>query len=341
MGTAAHFALHMHVDGHSMEDGEVAQIYDVDPTELGVLASLGRRCWAQVRDFYQDAHTELHMRHPLPGVDGYILDGTADVVSEVQAQEEIRVLDWKTGREDYDHGQQLRGYGWLALQQAPWATFAHVAVVRVREQTIDRDRFSRMELDAWAERLGHQLAETPRYQPGEHCRFCPHGGDCPAKTAMMRQAIESILIGQVENTEGEHFPPAIVGRLFDRLRLAEKACEDIRGLVRAEVARAGGTLAIEGGRELRLTEQRQRRILPSALSILIQTLGHSGAQECLTVSKTKVEKAVGETAPRGKKSERIKQFLAVLEDDGHVGETIVERLEVRRSAASITHEVTR
>ncbi len=341
LGTAAHHGLRRMVDGIDINEEELISIYDVERGPLGVLLALGRRHWGQLRDFYPNTRTEVEMEAGLPpGDSGAILTGTADVLALVEDMAEVRILDWKAGV-DRDHGQQLRGYAWLALEAHPWAETAHVAVVNILGQTVDRERFTRAEMDAWAALLVRDLTRAPQYNPGEACRYCPHGATCHAKTAMLREAAQSVM-------SAEHFfeslpddleeRGAILARLLENCKWIVKHATDASDLIKADVQAHGGRLPDGNGGELAITSQVQKHIDPSGLPVLREYLSEDEINEALTVGKGKVEAALGLKAPPRGKGKLIKSVMERLEAQEALVPKTIEKLERRRVALPVTQE---
>ncbi len=302
--------------------------------DFPMLCHLGVRCWQAVKGYFPGALTEQFLEWS----DGDIhLTGHADVLSVVESPTDgcgqVRVLDYKTGRTDEDHDAQLRGYAWLALQAHPWADDASVCLVRVREQTADWGHYSRREMAIWWEEEVREVVvrERREFNPGRHCGHCKRGPTCPAKTALMGQMVDSLLDYDPTNlNEGREISPETLARMLDRVKLVEKACESARGLIRAAVDAAGGSLLTGDGRRLVIEEQERKVIEPEpAWPILQEALGDRLAK-VLTVGKTKLEDEIKALAPRGQKGQAVKELMDRLESARAIRTQTTQCLEVKR-----------
>jgi hypothetical protein len=140
-----------------------------------------------------------------------------------------------------------------------------------------------------------------------------------------------------------HLPDDLVARgtllslIKDRAKAVADAAEFALRLVKIEVLAAGGLLPTEDGRELVVTEQQQRHIIPSpAWAILRDAIGEERLiEECVKISKGEVETAAKESAGRGAKGKAVMELMAKLESAGAIETTTVQRLETKKQSKKI------
>lgn len=345
LGTAFHHWMHLHVERTPLEVEVVAKMFAVDAGELGFLVGQGLRAWRQVEGFFPSPQTEVALEADAGGVH---LTGHADVLSflrtgDALVDNEIRLLDYKTGHVDADADEQLRGYAWLAMRSVlPMADVERVwtGLLRVREQTIDGRYYSREELEWWGAELPQRLAKVDTYHPGRHCRYCPRGHECPAKSALMADAAHAVLVNADANDSGlVGISGSGLAELLDQAKLVGQAAETIREMVKVAVAAAGGRVETGDGRELVLLNRDIKSIeFERGWPLLLEAdLDTQALFAAVKISKTKVEDAICERAPRGMKGKTIKEFLDRLERAGAITTTSQERLEVRRKIKAIVH----
>ena len=331
LGTAAHEVTTSAIAGREVSIIDIAARNRVDQDELDVLASQTWRAWEEVRRYFPNPEVET----PLSNIDGDTeLTGTADVMS-FMPHPEIRILDLKTGRRERDHWDQLRAYGLMAAH-ANQADTVYVAVLRVRNRSIEGRWYTREELyDWWTE--AKAAMGSGDYRPGyEQCRDCHRGPNCPAKTALLRQAFEAFTTG-----DGAFWPDnatslalethgSRMADLLRTLRLLRRTIDDTDELIRAEVARLGGTVPVGSGEELRLTEQTQKHIKPlEAWDILTEALPTPSVLQAVRVSKSALADIIGEYVPKGGKAKAVRELWRRLEEAGAMEEKIIDRLEIR------------
>lgn len=333
LGSADHEWLAARIGGTGLvpEIEELAKKYGCDLDELEKLCRCSWRAWEQVQEHFPDPMTEVY----LESESGW-LSGHADVLSVADGL--VRVLDFKTGRQDLDHSAQLKGYCYLAmLQTNTWRAYG--CALGVREQTVDGDYYTWQELKEWADALLQSVVDQPKavYRPGPHCTYCPRSAVCPAKTELLRQSAEAFT--SVRPTGTLIWPHAdcaqhgaALANLLGHVKLLESACATARDLIRADVAALGGVVPTGDGRELVLREVATRRIdFKAGWKEILRSLTREKLFDALTVSKTKLECAMRDSAPRGQKTAAIKEFLSRLEAAGAIHTTYQTRLEVRRA----------
>ncbi len=331
LGTACHRLLTDRIAGRNeMDVWEAAAFYRVDSDELAKLAAWGWKAWEAVSSHFVDPQVETSLEYSR---DGFTLTGHADVLSLVGR--ELRLADFKTGYRDDDHTDQLKAYAFLALHMTDCDS-AYMVAIGVRNRTADGIRMTRAELDDWFAGVLRRLDRPMEYRPGSHCRYCPRGLSCPAKTELIRQAAGALFAE--DDPAGISLPVELSERgqvladLLDHCRLIEDVSGAVRALIKADVAAHGGKLPTRDGRQLEIVEQKRREIqFPEAYPILSEVLGEQELRKLLKVSKGAVETAAKAGAPRGRKGLAVQQLLAELEQADALASKTIERLEIRRA----------
>jgi hypothetical protein len=332
LGSACHHFMSERISGRFPDPDEVALRYDVNSDELARLVSWGWRCWLELANHFPNPQTEV-------GLGFGMLSGHVDVLSLFAR--EIRLADFKTGRVERDHGEQLKGYAWLALQHYPLADRVYAACINWRQQVVEGEYWSRGQLNAWYAGLEKKLEDTQTFRPGAHCAHCPRGVTCPAKTALLQQA--AALIPDIERQQAagafdQVLPKtpeqrgAALAVILARAKMLEASAAIVREMVKAEVVQAGGNLPTGNGYELRIVEQAHKQIeFDSAWPILREEIPARSMNQCLKVVKGEVEKAVAAEAARGQKGAALRRLMELLEGAGAIHTKTIERLEVRRA----------
>ena len=327
LGSAVHHVLADHLCRRGWDTDATAVAFSVDPAELESLVFQAVKLWDGLRSLFPDAQAEKEMGY---GDSRLMLTGTADVVHYDPDSREVRVLDWKTGREDADHEEQLKGYCWLAINIYPEADVARGCVVRIRDGLADWTCYTREALAAWWETVTERLKNLCVYRPGPHCTRCPHARGCHANRDTIRQAAQ-VLMDQPRY----NLPATELGNLYDRVRIVEVLCEQARNAIKAEVAARGGRIDLGNGRTLEIAESVTRKVDYAAgrevVAEALSDLSDDWFYRILTVNKSALDKAIMETAPRGQKTARLNEVYSRLEAAGAIQTTTTQRLEVRRN----------
>jgi hypothetical protein len=321
IGTAVHRFMAAHVVGLEDREHVVAAELGLDEEareQAGIIYATAKKLWRQFHMWFPDPRTEVYLEHGQ-------LTGHIDVFSSVPG--EVRVLDYKTGRLDLDHHEQLRGYSWLALQDMPEADSAYGMVVNVRAGTYDAERFTREELDAWHAGLIERIGNTNVYIAGRHCGYCPRRHECPARMQLLKQALVTLDIADRGMSERE------LGQLFLAAKAMEQVIEDAIALVRAEVISRGGTMRISGGQQIEIVHQERKDIMfQQGWPALMQQpeLVNQTLLDSMKVPKTALDKAARAVASKGHGAAYIRMIMQKLQDAGAIRKKVVPIMQVRK-----------
>jgi hypothetical protein len=337
LGTAVHWLLSESIVSPPSDEDLIttaAMRFSVDKDELSRLFWWAWHQWREIRQWFPHPSTEQYMEYESSGVK---LTGHVDVMSVVVGGE-VRIADWKSGRLDSDYEQQIRAYCWLALQEYPRYDTAYGVTIRVRDRVTDGWRWTRDELQAWWDALVDRLTREDRpYNPGLHCAYCPRGATCPAKTALVQQAAECLLVdnpmGTLPDDPAER--AVIYGQVIDQITVLSRMCDQARAVIKSDVVAAGGRMPIGDGRVLVITSSNRTEIAATPQSLtLIETLVGDDLPQCVSVSKSELEKSVKATVARGQKQHVWNDAIERLTSLGVVSKSQIERLEVRRDVTT-------
>jgi hypothetical protein len=320
-GTACHRWAAAFVRGKELDIPALAKEHGCDENELSMLCAMVRKALAALRQHFDAADGPMLVEQPLTATIGenIVAVGTGDIVA--RSGRTGICLDWKTGRVDSDYTHQLRGYALGALELLGEVDEIVLIVVWVRQGVWDVERLSGHHLRDWAAEFSRRVRNgRGNFNPGSHCQYCPRALDCPARRAMVRSTVQTFAEHTVVNWTPETrtaMAPAI-GEMFGRVKLVEKACEEFRSALRADVD-ANGDLPIGGGRKIGLT-QFNRRELDPALSrpVLSKYLTPEELDSITKISPSQAEQIAVSKAERGKGAATKRELAAALEAAGAV-----------------------
>lgn len=331
MGTAVHDALARYIKGLPVDQASVASLHGVDEGEMSMLFHMGLKVWGAL---HPGGRHKSESERSLSALIGPNLEltGTADVLTRTWSHVDnegtmaVEVVDWKTGRRDADHREQLMGYAALALLTYPDAAYALGRIVWLRTDETEVYSLTRADLVPWRERLIGKAEET-EYRPGPHCQYCPRHHSCPAHQEMQRGALAVVSAPRVSLAEMS--PPEKLS-LYHKAKsvaaLAATVLEEIRGHVRSE-----GPIE-DSGIKLQIIEETRRALKPAeAWPVLQKYLDEGQLAECVTVSLSKAEDAAAKGQPRGEGAKRTRAMLADLNTAQAIGHTTIQKLTERRS----------
>lgn len=340
MGTAVHDALARYIKGLPVDLPSVASLHGVDEGEMSMLWHMGLKIWGALHPGGKHkSESERHLAAMIgPNLE---LTGTADVITQSWSGVDgwqtggdgtmaVQVLDWKTGRRDADHREQLMGYAALALLNYPEAAYALGRIVWLRTDETEIYSLTRADLVHWRERLLAKVKET-EYRPGPHCQYCPRQHSCPAHQEMQRGALAVIGgaagPGVLDLTQlGAAEKLALYHKAKSVAALAATVLDEVRGHVRSV-----GPIEAEGTK-LQIVEETRRALKPAeAWPVLQKYLGDAQLSECVTVSLSKAEDAAAKGQPRGEGAKRTRAMLADLNTAQAIGTTTIQKLTERRS----------
>lgn len=309
-----------------------------DPDFLGRASWYALQFWQEMRGAFPDPETEVALKAPFGP---YRLTGHTDVLSILPDAMEIRILDWKAGyRTDADAEPQMRGYAYLACETAD-VPEARATVVWLADQTYQSWTWTRDELRKWAhdtaERIEHWGADPGEYTVGDHCRYCPRFFGCPGQTAILRTTVEDLALMDEKPAD---IQLAQLGRIYPAVQNVERLCKAYRDMARAAVA-VKGPIPVDDDMELALVASNRETIdAKTAWPILTKHLTEAELAPAVTISKTKVLKAISDKAARGQKGKVKAAVIDALKAAGAITTKQIQSLRVVRRANDTANQET-
>jgi hypothetical protein len=176
-GTATHEVIAAWAGRCSDLSGEIdrqAYAYGVDGGEVG---KMFWRFYAAMQALPEvmrtDPQSEVAMESGVLPLTGHI-----DWLVE-NGGETAYLTDAKTGRIDYGHGEQMRGYAHLVFQNHPHVWTVYTTAIYCRSGQVVTEVHQRAQQEAYVARMRRAFSED-EYRIGKHCGFCGRRHDCPA-----------------------------------------------------------------------------------------------------------------------------------------------------------------
>lgn len=293
--------------------------------DLRWLSWRAKRMWDELAEELKVVSVEHQMRWELPdglapGM-GVIIQGTADLVLEVYAEEPVlAILDWKTGHVDRDYANQAMGYLWLAYRFVRdirpgqrYPALGKIITAWVRSGEIDVRYVTADDMLKW-ELLLHQRLCGITYAPGECCEFCPLKRECSAKQQLVRATMNEM----APFAGNEPISPEKIVSLYPRSKLLEKALKNYKSLLR-EMVKESGSVSLGDGRELYLDDRSRDTIYYiQGMEAIAEAVGktvpevNADLQDIITVKKKGLLDYVAKPAPKKEKGKAREDLMEAL-----------------------------
>lgn len=337
LGTAAHEGLATLVESGRVDwagVAELAKLHGVAEGDLRYLLAQGQKLWAEVHQSYPNASAEHELSYTAPDK-AFRLTGHVDVLGG-SGGGTLHVGDWKTGRLDGDHSEQIKGYAALALLATPGAAQATAGVLWVRDTEYEHYTMAAAQVAVWLERLRAEVVDWDgTYRVGTHCQHCPRNHECPAGRALVRRDVAAIaddgVVANVEDSDAlAAMTPDQVVDLLAKADLVAKYAERVRNAIRSHVMRNGDIL----GSEKRLTLQREeRRGLETlaAFPVLTARLEDEEMAEVIDISLAGAERIAAKKAGKGKGAAAVRELRVALDEAGALKVSTITKLVVKRA----------
>jgi hypothetical protein len=325
LGSAVHEALRTLAETGSVPWASIPEIaarHLVGVEEVRILCGQAANLWPTLAPSFPDAMTEVPLSANFIGRNGeqIHLTGHADLLSVRGTV--ARLGDWKTGRIDVDHGQQMRAYAALALLENTDLTEVTVTVIWIRDGEIENYTMRADGLSSWTRELIERVAEWDgTFRPGRHCTRCHRSHDCEAATAMARRDVAIIadraMVARAE-AELSTMAPADIVELRRKADLVKRYAYRVEDAIKAHVL-ANGDVVADGVR-LTIDTIEKRELDTAAAWGVLESAGFDDKDFADTVSIpiSKVEKRVAEKAGRGNGAAAVRELKTKLEAAGAV-----------------------
>lgn len=325
LGTAVHEALRPLAEAGSIPWAaipEIAARHAVNVEDVRMLCGMAGKLWPSIAASFPEAMTEVPLEAHLVARNGQAvhLTGHADLLSVRGTV--ARLGDWKTGRLDADHGQQMRAYAALALLENTELTEVTVTAIWIRDMEIENYSMRADELSSWTRELLERVAEwNGTFRPGKHCPRCHRSHECEAATAMARRDVAVIadraMVAKAEADLATMEPSEIIS-LHRKAELVKHFAFRVADAIKAHVV-ATGDIVSDG---VRLTVDRveKRELDPVVAWPVLEAAGFGDGDfaDCMALAITKVEKRVAEKAGRGGGAAAVRDIATKLDDAGAV-----------------------
>ena len=353
IGSAVHEMADAYVSDGCYDMKMTAGKFELSPEEVEECVTLLHyvvRAWEDVRRYFPAPQTETIVAADPFAVGGtdYIIRGVADVLSPIGDESAI-ILDWKSGRVDSGHTNQMIGLAYSAwdVMGSPDKSTISVVIVYLRHRYHRVLRFDANTLRSWYHDLAHNILPCVAYSPGAHCAFCEVAASCDARKECVGSMIDVLMHGQ--KTDLKHkkaFEKArsalsqltaenkndkgvgeLVGQLMFRLRLASKTIEEARALLRDTVNRVG-PIKLDDEIELSVRLVETRQLAPTkALPILRKHLSDTQICDGMKLSLPKLTAMYVKQHYGARRADAVKTLVDQLERAGAISTNIQSRLE--------------
>jgi hypothetical protein len=343
-GTAFHRWIAAHIRGEDLDQGDLATEHGCDADELKMLCAMGVKALKELRRHFDGCDGPLMVEAEVAADlgDGLRIVGSADLMGR---QKRIAlILDWKTGRVESDYGHQVRGYAYSGMEKLATKVPLDidevvVITVWVREGVWDIDRFTVKQLQGWADELRRRVRNgRGNFNPGGHCAYCPRAAACPGRRTLLRSVIADLSVEGMKVLEWTPETRAAlgpqIGEMFGKVRLVEKAAQDFRETLKADIEQHG-PISIGGGRQLAIVETNRRVLDPAkARPVLGRYLTPEEIDRATTISPSQCEGLAVAKAPKGQGAGIKREIGAALEAAGAVSINVIHALKETKENAS-------
>lgn len=319
LGTAAHVVLRGLAESGAIDWStipEVAARYNVSPDEIRMLAGMAAKLWPTLAPSFPDAITEIPLRTEVAGFYRYTLSGHVDFLSTSGTV--ARAGDWKTGRVDSNHAQQMRAYAALLLLEDTELTEATSTVVWIRDGEIENYTMRREGLAVWLRELEDRVVNWDQaFRPGSHCGFCPRLHECDAATAYVRRDVAAIsdrlTVARAESELGLMAPSEII-ELHRKADLVKRYADRVDDAIKAHVLAHGDVLG--DGVRLTIETNARRELDPVVAWPVLEAMGFADMDfaDCMDLRISRVEKRVAQKAGRGNGAAAVRELTTKLDE---------------------------
>jgi hypothetical protein len=280
------------------------------------------------------------------------IPGTADVVVLWPSESLAIVVDWKSGQRT-DPARENAQLALLALCVSEHHGVDTVEVqLRYADGWVDRhtyDAFALVDVKDSIDDLIRRAGEDPKPSPGLHCssRYCPLRATCP-RTVEVLQETDAVgetpaleLVAVASNGAGAITGPMHAASLWHRAEAAQSLLDSVVTAVKAYVD-ANGPLPLGDGKELACVDETRESIEASTIQAVYEPVAQwvpaDRFAQCINVSVPKgaLEKAVKESAERGKKTDVWDAALESLRVAGRLKSRTITRHRVRKMKEQAT-----
>jgi len=337
LGTAAHKALELHVNGEDVDLDVIAKQHGVKRDDLGPLYGFGAKAWNEIKEHFPEPVTEDYVvgRFSQQGLRFVGIDGHADVINRDGRTSVI--ADWKSGWSRTGYLDQMAGYAYCEWKQhgMPKSGKIITIIVWLRYGEIDVRHWTKEGIEQWESVLLDTFRDVGKhYGPGEACTFCPRQNECDARNEFLRGAS----IALVETTPKE-LTPEVLGSLYPKAVALGNALDNYWTALNAAI-KSNGTISVGDGREAYMLEVEKQKIdMVTAFKVLKDEFGVTKDEysKCATVSKSKVMKLIADKAADRQKGKDKARAIELLDEAGALTVTKYLKRQLRKIQKGENH----
>ncbi len=345
LGSAAHEVLAQIVNldlDHVPPIEKIAQRWGVDPDDVQRMGAIGLNRWRSLRarGLFPDPEAEWSRSMTVADVK---ITGHIDVLDLIVTMDDavVSIADFKSGRRDNNHFDQIAGYALLALDMYADAKKIAGLVVWLLDDEIESIPLTRADVERWRDEvlIGRVINWDGVYHPGPQCEHCPRFAGCPARAAMVRSAVAELATeDQVRDAttdlierarEGDMVAAEKIIGTYERARLLVTTAEYYIKAVKQEIV-AHGPLS-DGVQRIDVVSEDRQEIIPAKAMAVLETVfsGDEILAAC-RIGKGKIMDAIAERSPRGRKGKDQKEMIEQLAAAGAIEETERKVLKLKR-----------
>ena len=329
IGTAAHefYASMVQNDLRSPQDSfELSEHYGVDEEELKMLMCQGIKLWGTIKDRVTPLITEDEMSMEFKA---FTLTGHPDIIANMHDDNKtIVVIDWKTGQKETGYIEQLKGYALLTDGYLFPAEKFLMLTIYTRLGVTETLEFTWDEIEQFYSEIVDIIGSNKYDAAESNCEYCQHKITCPARRSLMSAAAidMSVITG---NAAPKEITPATLAALYPQSRMLKKSLKVYEDTLKQTVIDNGGSIKFDGG-EMVVTESEKKTVMYDH-GILGQYLRDENIYGLdITVSQTKLKKALASEAEKGQGKATIDRCYDELEEAGCVKTTTSKTLSFKK-----------
>ncbi|RLB94240.1 MAG: hypothetical protein DRH26_01825 [Deltaproteobacteria bacterium] len=303
-----------------------------DEDDLRFLSWQAKKSFDSVKAYAKIVGSELPFELETTGF--FTVSGTADLIG-IEEPDTLIECDYKSGRVEKDATNQLKLYAHGHLETVP--EFKKLNKVKLitfwlRSGEIEVAETTRDDLKKWFKESVKKITESDEYHAGEHCYYCPRNQNCPSMQMQVYNTVQSI-----EGVQNHEITDEMFVDLYPRVKMLQKVIDNFNDIFRARLHVS--PLTDSDGTKYYLNEIKKDKLdIKKSFNIIKEffienNIPPSEIDKSLSISKTKLLKAVNDNSPKGLKGAQKELLMARLrEEEGAVKETFEHRLTKTKGA---------
>ena len=269
-----------------------------------------------------------------PNTNGLVLFGTPDLVMERDEDggSIVEVVDYKTGHADLGQPSQslqlLSALAWcLAQIKVPSkctciATYAYIRDGEFRFESeqvpvFDIVRAASVMRAIVEKALSVANGETPTFNPGGHCTYCPAFDSCPSNKAIVK-TIESGDAAKWLVEINSQTAPVLLSKLEQAELVMKRLWKEVE-----EFAAHSPFVTLDGQTFGKKQTSRESIRGEIAVEVLGKKFGYAiaAAASETSITKTSLKQAISKHVPKGQAAETLKAAMEALREVGAIETT--------------------